>query len=85
MDIAYENGDWKIKIPLDQVESAYNGAEGKCCCGCSGTHHTNPSQIKRIYNRIMKLANNYEFMDSGPDLYSLVTGSRIYILYMKGR
>ena len=85
MNIAFENGDWKMKIPLDQVESAYNGKDGKCCCGCAGTHHREPRQIKRIYNKMMKLATTIEWMDSGPELYTLVNGNRLYILYMKGR
>jgi len=85
MDIAFENGEWKMKIPLGQVESTYNGVDGKCCCGCAGTHHTNPSQIKRIYNKMMKLATTTEWLDSGPELYTLVNGNRLYILYMKGR
>ena len=32
-----------ISIRTSHVESVYSGIDGKCCCGCAGTHFANPS------------------------------------------
>jgi hypothetical protein len=29
-----------VHVDVSKVQSVYSGRDGRCCCGCSGTHKT---------------------------------------------
>lgn len=35
----------------DSIESVYSGKDGKCCCGCAGTHRYNSKHARHDHER----------------------------------
>jgi hypothetical protein len=73
----------------EAVPSAYSGIDGKCCCGCSGTHyHTRTwattkndlRQVKRILGIVQAEAAQGNVEDGGNHFASIV-GNRVYVVY----
>ena len=80
-------------ISIKDVESAYSGKDGKCCCGCSGKHYylkaqgdyrgggttKDATQVKRILN----IVNAAEKKEVDSVFVSAVVDTRLYIVYLK--
>ena len=72
------------ELTIANVVSAYSGRNGKCCCGCSGTHYTaaeNPAQVTRILNKITN-TRTPENVEELSNCVCLVVGRRLYIAYL---
>lgn len=69
-------------ISIENVKQVYSGKDGKCCCGCSGTHSTDDKQKTRIVNILNKAAKAGNLMDTVDDTYAAtVIGKRLYVAY----
>lgn len=78
-------------LQLSDVTQVYSGKDGRCCCGCSGTHSypstakveswqkVNDKEVKRIFGILKKNASEAEF---GGNHFSVVIGQRLYIAYV---
>lgn len=79
------------ELTIDKVTSAYSGQDGKCCCGCKGTHHKATGettknglrQVRRIFDIVKTAAekNAGDVEDLG-NCFSTVIGNRLYIVYI---
>ena len=71
-------------IDVANVVSVYSGRDGKCCCGCSGTHYQaaeRPDMVRRIVNTINRhIAAGFE-ADVDATYTAVVIGRRLYIAY----
>lgn len=67
-------------LAAEAVKSVYSGRDGKCCCGCAGTHSTAKAQITRVVNVINR---NRGDIVVGSNNVSVVVGTRLYIAYVQ--
>ena len=70
-----------LNIDINTVKSVYSGKDGKCCCGCAGTHWKNTDDNMRNVMRIIKKIENATELDNGGSYIATVEGSRLYIVY----
>lgn len=70
-----------LNIDINTVKSVYSGKDGKCCCGCAGTHWKNTDDNMRNVKRIVKKIENATELDNGGSYIAAVEGSRLYIVY----
>ena len=74
-----------MNIDINTVKSVYSGKDGKCCCGCAGTHWKNTDDNMRNVKRIIKKIENATELDNGgwtcdyQGMFDDVTGERIQI------
>jgi len=71
-----------------QVVTAYSGKDGKCCCGCAGTHYDarqdpkHLTQTTRILRQVQLLAAEGVEVDFSSSYVAAVKGTRLYIVYL---
>ena len=65
-------------IPIEKINHVYSGRDGKCCCGCAGTHSRSPRTIKTILRKMEKLSID----KISYNCFSAVIGDRLYIAYV---
>lgn len=92
----------KISVSLrdltpEHIESVYSGIDGRCCCGCSGTHYYNPTFAKaaskrqgyevqtstRMVPKALRMLMEQPVSNISGDstFVSFVIGERLYCLY----
>jgi hypothetical protein len=71
-----------LALTATRVESVYEGRDGKCCCGCAGTHYTDEANKRRILRSMQRAA-----LKEGVEFYgrhaSRKAGTRLYIVYVE--
>lgn len=72
-------------LTVDQIKQVYSGKNGKCCCGCSGTHYTYGPMLQKVLNKMVANAGTSEghLGMCGEYVFSLVVGARLYVIYVK--
>ena len=64
-----------------EIKRIYRGANGRCCCGCSGKYREDSSAISRGIKEIARAQESGEELDIGSNYIALEKGSRILIAY----
>lgn len=73
------------ELSKEQVKSVYSGRDGRCCCGCSGTH-ADEGERSALWNKVLKVVNEglaLGHADVEDTYVSVVVGKRLYIAYTK--
>lgn len=81
-------------ITTDDVMSVYSGINGRCCCGCTGSHRANSKfddgsytvsdrSVQRILNSIKAgiSTGTLDISSDGREVCRIV-GNRIHIVYL---
>lgn len=71
-------------IELDQVEKVYSGKDGKCCCGCAGSHRSkleNFRAVKMLVKRMNRAISDGASVDVGAGYKAVTIGDRLYVAY----
>jgi len=89
------NNEISVLPTLEQIESAYSGRPGKCCCGCNGKHYHadntgdyrgggKPNDVKQI-KRILGIlqAVPAKELEAFGDYVSAEVEGRLYIVYRR--
>ena len=72
------------RVDMTQLTSVYSGINGRCCCGCSGTHYdVREPESKRMTNKVVNIINRAleSDVDVGNNYSAVVVGKRVYIAY----
>lgn len=67
-----------IELMGREITRVYRGANGKCCCGCSGKYTDTEPAKKRALKEILSAG---DALDIGSNYVALEKGTRILIAY----
>lgn len=83
-------------ITTDVIDHVYSGIDGRCCCGCSGTHYvasagaveeyTSEKVSDRMVSKVARIVNEAIGAGTaqlGVHHISTVRGRRLYIVYLR--
>ena len=75
------------KLTIEEVEQVYSGIDGRCCCGCSGTHYKKGEEgFERMAKKALRLINDESNgAEDNDDHVAVVIGKRLYIAYRARR
>jgi hypothetical protein len=73
-----------MQIDVNNVDSVYSGKDGKCCCGCAGTHyHAKDPKSARMIKKVVGILNSATDVDDLTNCVSTVVGDRLYVVHFK--
>ena len=69
-----------LTLDIHDVKQVYSGRNGRCCCGCSGTHSTDIASIERRLKYFQKNIARVEVISD--ECASIESGSRLHVIYL---
>lgn len=86
-----------MNLRPSDIDQVYSGIDGKCCCGCSGTHYyraayaadpTNDlGEVKvsdKMVVKVLSIIQAAEDVDFDSAYIATTVGKRLYIAYLRG-